>query len=195
MGSASSPRPCEVAPSGRSGTLGSPIRQTSFDDSRREPIAGAQAVDEVVNAHDATAIEGFTTNPAIAGELDGLLDAFPDLHFDVTWTVAEHDRVVAFLEMSGTHEGSWLMVQEGTHRPVRASIMLCLQLDEAGMVIDGWLGTASSPCSPRLAGASLPRASKYPSNPDRTAEVPLGDGVLPSTSIAGQRARHGRRSP
>jgi predicted ester cyclase len=97
--------------------------------------------DEVVNAHDATAIEGFTTNPAIVGTLNHLLDAFPDLHFDVTWTVAEHDRVVAFLEMSGTHEGPWLMVQEGTHRPVRASIMLSLQLDGDGMVIDSWLGT------------------------------------------------------
>jgi len=30
--------------------------------------------DEVVNAHDATAIEDITTNPAIAGELAGLLD-------------------------------------------------------------------------------------------------------------------------
>ena len=97
--------------------------------------------EEVINAHDATAIERFTTSPAIGYELNGLLDAFPDLHFDVTWTVAEHDRVVAFLEMSGTHEGSWLMVQEGTHRPVRASIMLCLQLDGDGMVIDSWLGT------------------------------------------------------
>jgi predicted ester cyclase len=97
--------------------------------------------DEVVNAHDAAAIERFTTNPAIAGTLHHLLDAFPDLRFDVTWTVAEQDRVVAFLEMSGTHEGPWLMVQEGTHRPVRASIMLSLQLDGDGMVIDNWLGT------------------------------------------------------
>ena len=97
--------------------------------------------DEVVNAHDATAIEGFTTNPAIAGTLNHLLDAFPDLHFDVTWTVAEQDRVVVFLEMSGTHEGPWLMVQKGTHRPVRASIMLSLELDGDGMVIDSWLGT------------------------------------------------------
>lgn len=97
--------------------------------------------DEVVNAHDVTAIEGFTTNPTIAGTLNHLLDAFPDLHFDVTWTVAEQDRVVVFLEMSGTHEGPWLMLQEGTHRPVRASIMLSLQLDEDGMVIDNWLGT------------------------------------------------------
>jgi predicted ester cyclase len=97
--------------------------------------------DEVINGHDATAIERFTTNPAIAGELGGLLETFPDLHFDVTWTVAEQDRVVSFVEMSGTQEGAFLMVQEGTHRPIRASLMLCQQLDEDGMVIDAWLGT------------------------------------------------------
>ena len=92
--------------------------------------------DEVINAHDAGAIGRFTTNPAIAGTLHHLLDGFPDLHFEVDWTVAEQDRVVTFLEMSGTHEGPWLMVQEGTHRPLRASIMLSLQLDAHGMVVD-----------------------------------------------------------
>jgi predicted ester cyclase len=73
--------------------------------------------------------------------MGGLLTTFPDLHFEVVWTVAEEDRVVSFLEMSGTHEGPFLMVQEGTHRPVRASIMLCLQLDGDGMLVDSWLGT------------------------------------------------------
>ena len=149
-----------------SGTLGPPIRQTSFDDSRREPIAVLRLFDEVVNAHDATAIEGFTTNPTIAGELDGLLDAFPDLHFDVTWTVAEQDRVVAFLEMSGTHEGSWLMVQEGTHHPVRASIMLCLQLNGHGMVIDSSLGTNYIAMLAQVGWGVAPEASE--TRPDLT---------------------------
>ena len=108
-------------------------------DENRSRVLGL--FEEVVNAHDATAIERFIANPAIAGEVAGLLESFPDLHFEVTWTVAEQDRVVAFLEMSGTHEGSFLMVQEGTHCPVRASIMLALQLDDDGMIIDNWLGT------------------------------------------------------
>ena len=97
--------------------------------------------DEVINAHDPTAIERYTTNPAIAGEVQGLLETFPDLRFDVVWTVAEADRVVAFLEMSGTHEGPFLMLEEGTHRPLHASIVLALQLDDDGMLVDNWLGT------------------------------------------------------
>jgi predicted ester cyclase len=97
--------------------------------------------DEVVNAHDAEAVERFTSDPAIAATIHHLLNGFPDLHFDVVWTVAEADRVVAFLEMSGTHEGPWLMVQAPTHRPLQASIMLSLQLDAGGMVVDTWLGT------------------------------------------------------
>jgi predicted ester cyclase len=69
------------------------------------------------------------------------LSSFPDLHFEVKWIVAEEDRVVAFVDMSGTHEGPWLMVQEATHRPMRASLMLGLHLDDDGMIIDYWLGT------------------------------------------------------
>lgn len=97
--------------------------------------------EEVVNAHDATATDRFTASPQIAGTLRHLLAGFPDLRFDVQWSVAEGDRVIAFLEMSGTHEGPWLMVQQPTHRPMRASILLALQLDADGMVIDSWLGT------------------------------------------------------
>ena len=97
--------------------------------------------EEVVNAHDETAIARFTASPQIEATLRQLLAGFPDLRFDVVWTVVEGDRVVAFLEMSGTHEGPWLMVQQPTHRPMNASILLALQLDPGGMVIDSWLGT------------------------------------------------------
>jgi predicted ester cyclase len=97
--------------------------------------------EEVVNAHDATAIERFTSNPAIAGTLGHLLDGFPDLRFEVQWAIAEQDRVVAFIDMSGTQEGPWLMVQEATQRRLEASIMLALQFDADGMVVDSWLGT------------------------------------------------------
>ena len=98
-------------------------------------------IEGVVNAHDADGIDRFTTNPAIAGAVRGLLGAFPDLHFDVVWSVAEGDRVVVFADMTGTHEGPFLMVHEATHRPLRASLTLALQVDDAGMVVDNWLGT------------------------------------------------------
>ena len=97
--------------------------------------------EEVVNAHDSSAIERFTTSPPIQGTLQALLAGFADLRFDVTWTVAEGDRVVSFIEMSGTQDGPFLMVQDPTNRPLQASIMLALQLDDDGMVTDSWLGT------------------------------------------------------
>ncbi len=96
---------------------------------------------EVLNAHDDTAIGRFTRSPQIEGTLRSLLAGFPDLRFEEEWTVAEGDRVVSFLEMSGTQDGPWLMVQEPTGRPMRASILLALQLDADGMVTDSWLGT------------------------------------------------------
>ena len=97
--------------------------------------------DEVVNAHDETAIARFTRSPQIEATLHQLLAGFPALHFDVIWTIAEADRVVAFIDMPGTHEGPWLRVQEPTHWPMRTSIVLALQLDPEGMVTDSWLGT------------------------------------------------------
>jgi predicted ester cyclase len=98
-------------------------------------------IESVVNAHDPEGIDRFTTVPGIAGEVRGLLDTFPDLHFDVVWSVAEGDRVVVFVEMTGTHEGPFLMVQEPTHEPLRASLMLALQVDDGGMIVDNWLGS------------------------------------------------------
>lgn len=98
-------------------------------------------IDEVVNGHDPDAIRRFTAVPAVEETVRSLLHAFPDLKFDVSWSVAEGDRVVVFMEMSGTHEGPWLMVREPTHRPMRASLMLGLQLDGNAMIVDTWLGS------------------------------------------------------
>ena len=110
----------------------------SPDENRSRVLA---LFEEVVNAHDEAAIERFTASPQIGATLRSLLVGFPVLRFDVAWTVAEDDRVIAFLEMSGTQDGPWLMVQEPTHRTMRASILLALQLDLDGMVTDSWLGT------------------------------------------------------
>ena len=106
---------------------------------RRERVL--ELIDNVINAHDPEAIGQFTAEPAIQGTVRSLLAAFPDLRFDVVWTVAESDRVVVFADMSGTHEGPFLMVQEPTRRPLRASLTLALQIDDNGMIVDNWLGT------------------------------------------------------
>ena len=58
--------------------LGRWVREADFvDDSRRDRSRVLRLFAKVVNAHDATAIEGFTTKPSIAQELNGQLDAFP----------------------------------------------------------------------------------------------------------------------
>jgi predicted ester cyclase len=100
-----------------------------------------ELIDSVINSHDPDAIRRYTAEPSVEGTVRSLLAAFPDLHFEVMWTVAEGDRIVAFVDMTGTHEGPWLMVQEPTHRPMRASLTLGLQIDEEGMITDYWLGT------------------------------------------------------
>jgi hypothetical protein len=53
-------------------------------------------IDRVTNGHDLTALEEFTSNPAVVGSARGLLQAFPDLRADVRWIVAEDDMVVVF---------------------------------------------------------------------------------------------------
>ena len=47
------------------------------DENRLRVLA---SFDEVVNAHDVAAIEGFTTTPAISGTLNHLLGAFIAMH-------------------------------------------------------------------------------------------------------------------
>src|SRR5687768_14364010 len=63
----------------RMGSRPDRLRSMTPDENRSRVLG---LFDEVVNAHDATAIQGYTTNPAIAGTLNHLLDAFSDLHFD-----------------------------------------------------------------------------------------------------------------
>lgn len=92
-------------------------------------------------------------------------DASGCKHFEVSWSVTEGDRVVAFIEMTGTHEGPWLMVREPTHRPMRASLMLGLQLDEDGMIIDSWLGTNFIAMLAQLGWGVAPIGSTVPDPP------------------------------
>jgi hypothetical protein len=71
-----------------------------------------ELIDRVTNGHDLTALEEFTSNPAVVGSARGLLQAFPDLRADVRWIVAEDDMVVVFHDVRGTQAGPWLFVRE-----------------------------------------------------------------------------------
>lgn len=70
--------------------LCSGVDRTLLEEHRNRVIT---LFEEVVNAHDSSAIERFTASPSIQGTLRGLLAGFADLRFDVMWTVAEGDRV------------------------------------------------------------------------------------------------------
>lgn len=117
----------------------------------------------VINGRDADAIPRFTTNPQIDATLRSLLGAFSDLRFEVRWAVVEGRRVVAFVDMSATHDsGPWLMVAEPTHRRLKASLVLALELDDDGMVVDNWLGTNFIAMLDQLGWGVAPRGEVVP---------------------------------
>ena len=95
----------------------------------------------------------FTANPQIDATLRSLLTAFSDLRFKVRWIVAQGRRVVAFVDMSGTHDsGPWLMVAEPTHRPLSASLVLALELHDQGLIVATGSEPTSSRCSTNSGG-------------------------------------------
>ena len=117
----------------------------------------------VINGRDLDAIPRFTANPQIDATLRSLLTAFSDLRFEVRWMVAEGRRVVAFVDMSGTHDsGPWLMVAEPTHRPLSASLVLALELDDQGLIVDNWLGTNFIAMLDQLGWGVAPRGQEVP---------------------------------
>lgn len=98
-------------------------------------------IERVTNGHDLDALEEFTSNPAVLASGRGLLHAFPDLRAEVNWVVAEGDMVVVFHHVRGTHQGPWLFVEQPTERHVETSFMLAFRFDDAGQIIDQWLGS------------------------------------------------------
>jgi predicted ester cyclase len=100
-----------------------------------------ELIDRVTNGHDLTALEEFTSNPAVVGSARGLLQAFPDLRADVRWIVAADDMVVCSFMTSEERRQApgCLFVNPG--RPVQTSFMLAFKFDDAGQVIDQWLGS------------------------------------------------------
>jgi predicted ester cyclase len=100
-----------------------------------------ELMQRVLNEHDLSALEEFTSNPMVVGSATALLQAFPDLRVTVRWMVAEGDIVVVFHDVVGTQRGPWLFVQEATGQTIETSFVLAFQFDEAGMISDQWLGS------------------------------------------------------
>jgi predicted ester cyclase len=100
-----------------------------------------ELIDRVINGHDLDALSEFTSNPSVAGSASGLMRAFPDLDARVVWIVAEADLVATYLEVTGTHLGPWIWVQEPTGRPMTTGLLLAVRFDHEGQIVDQWLGS------------------------------------------------------
>jgi hypothetical protein len=98
-------------------------------------------------------------------------------------TVAEGDRVVVFVEMTGTHEGPWRMVQEPTHQPMHASLTLGLQIDDDGMIVDSWLGSNFIAMLAQLGWGVAPFGGTAPSPSSNGATQPLHLGATNAQSM------------
>jgi hypothetical protein len=48
---------------------------------------------------------------------------------------------VVFLDVNGTQQGPWLLVEGPTGNPVHTSFILAFRFDDDGQVIDQWLGS------------------------------------------------------
>jgi predicted ester cyclase len=63
-------------------------------------------------------------------------DAFPDLHVEIRDMLAENDRVMTRLRISGTHEGTF-MDATPTHNAVIYDEMIVLRVDH-GKIVEHW---------------------------------------------------------
>jgi len=100
-----------------------------------------ELIERVMNGHDLAALPEYTSNPSVAGSASGLVTAFPDLVSHVVWIVAEGDMVATYLEVTGTHLGPWIWVQEPTGRPITTGLLLAVRFDQEGQIVDQWLGS------------------------------------------------------
>jgi predicted ester cyclase len=100
-----------------------------------------ELIDRVMNGHDLDALPEFTSNPSVIGSASGLMRAFPDLDARVVWIVAEADLVATYLEVTGTHLGPWIWVQEPTGRLMTTGLLLAVRFDHDGQIVDQWLGS------------------------------------------------------
>lgn len=123
-----------------------------------------EMIDRVMNGHDTQAMEEHTTTASIIGSALGLVNAFPDLVAQVRWIRAERDMVAAYLEVSGTHLGPWIWVQEPTGRPMATGLLLALRFDQEGQIVDQWLGSNFVAMLDQLGWGVAPAGGMVPSS-------------------------------
>ncbi len=92
-----------------------------------------------VNAHDLDAIVALAPENARFRESHRrMLTAFPDVHVDAEWSVADAHKAVVWGHITGTHRGEWRGI-EPTGRAIDVRGVIALDVDAAGSVTDFWL--------------------------------------------------------
>jgi len=127
--------------------------------SKQDNIRAAEQTLAVMNSHDLTrdleiyadnyqfdgpGATGTMTYEQSQGYLQGFIDAFPDLHFDISRTIADEDFVVLNWKAVGTHRGA-LPTPSGNsiprqERPARYTAAPPIYLRTARLPTDGPIG-------------------------------------------------------
>ena len=119
-------------------------------------IANAKKlVDEVINsgkpelcdrylAEDRIDYQDYGLPPGIANGHEGFkrvlgpfLEAFPDLHLEVQFTVADDDRIVLYISTTGTHRGS-LMGMPPTGKQFKVNGTDIFRFNDEGKIAEHW---------------------------------------------------------
>ncbi len=98
-------------------------------------------IDRCINGHDASVVYEFTTNARVVDFQSRVLQSFPDLRVEVSWTVAEENKVVSWQHMRGTHLGPWLFAPVPTGRTVDTDVVVAFEFDDQGQIVDQWFCT------------------------------------------------------
>lgn len=103
------------------------------------PQATLDALLGALNAHDLGAISALAPGHERFRESHRrMLTAFPDVHVDAEWTVADAHKVVVWGHIRGTHRGEWRGIQP-TGRAIDVQGIIALEVDLRGHVTDFWL--------------------------------------------------------
>jgi predicted ester cyclase len=103
------------------------------------PERTLHALLSALNAHDLDAITALAPDDARFRESHRrMLTAFPDIHVDAEWTVADAQKAVAWGHITATHGGEWRGI-EATGRAVDVRGIIALDVDDHGHVTDFWL--------------------------------------------------------
>jgi predicted ester cyclase len=96
-----------------------------------DELVGEDFVDHI----DVPGIDG-TGRARYRASVSAMRTAFPDYREEILWSIAEGDRAVSYVRITGTHRGP-LYGMEPTQRPVDCNAMGALRF-ASGMAVERW---------------------------------------------------------